>query len=179
MRIFIGIDFGEEQKEAIMKVQDNLRIIAQGRFTRAENLHLTLNFLGEVDESKLRYVFRAADEVAAETSSFSLSLGKLGQFPSGIRKIIWLGIDCSRELYDLYDRLSEKFSKLGFRKEERQYSPHLTLAREAKLEKPLDMVDVSPLSGIGMAVVTEITVFESTSRSGVLEYLPLHSAKLL
>jgi 2'-5' RNA ligase len=179
MRIFIGIDFGEGQKEAIIKVQDSLRNIAQGRFTRVQNFHLTLNFLGEVDEAKLSDVFRAADEAAAENSSFPIALGKLGQFPSGRKKIIWLGIDGSRELHDLYDRLSEKLNKLGFRKEERPYSPHLTLAREAKLEKPLDMVDVSPLSGIGMAVVSEITVFESTSRSGVLEYLPLHSAKLL
>jgi len=179
MRIFIGIDFGEGQKEAIRKVQDSLRNIAQGRFTRVQNLHLTLNFLGDVNEAKLSDVFRAVDEAAAEISSFSLSLGKLGQFPSGRRKIIWLGIDNSGELYKLYDRLSEKLSKIGFRKEDRTYSPHLTLAREAKLEKPLDMVDVSPLSGIGMAEVAEITVFESTSRSGVLEYLPLHSAKLL
>ncbi|MBP1919914.1 RNA 2',3'-cyclic phosphodiesterase [Youngiibacter multivorans] len=179
MRIFIGIDFGEGQKEAIMKVQGSLRNIAQGRFTRAQNLHLTLNFLGEVDEAKLSDVFRAVDEVAAETKFFSLAIGRLGQFPSGRKKIIWLGMEGSKELYELYDRLSEKFGKIGFMKEERPYSPHLTLAREAKLEKPLDTVDVSPLSGIGMAEVTEITVFESTSRSGVLEYLPLHSAKLL
>jgi 2'-5' RNA ligase len=179
MRIFIGIDFGEEQKEVIMKVQDNLRNIAQGRFTRAQNLHLTLNFLGEVDETKLSDVFRAVDEAAAETSSFSIALGKLGQFPSGRTKIIWLGMEGTRELYELYDRLSEKFAKIGFVKEGRPYSPHLTLAREAKLEKPLDTVDISSLSGLGMAEVTEITVFESTSRSGILEYLPLHSAKFL
>lgn len=179
MRIFIGLDFGIRQKEAIRGVQDNLRKVAEGRFTRTDNIHLTLNFLGEVDESRLKEVFAAVDEAASLTGPFSLRLGKLGYFPSGRKKIIWMGIGENSELQNLYNGLSDILEKIGFKKEERPYSPHLTLAREAKIVRPLAEVDMSPLIGNDSQEVSEITIFESTSRNGILEYLPLHSAKLL
>lgn len=179
MRIFIGLDFGIRQKEAIGQIQDNLRKVAEGRFTRTDNIHLTLNFLGEVDESRLREVFAAVDEAASVTGHFSLRLGKLGYFPSGRKKIIWLGIDECNELQNLYANLSGTLETIGFKKEERPYSPHLTLAREARIVRPMAEVDMSPLKGNDSQVVSEITVFESTNRNGILEYLPLHSAKLL
>ena len=179
MRLFIGIDFGTLQKEAIRKVQNSLRQASEGRFTRIDNIHLTLNFLGEVDESGLKEVFSAVDEAASVSRHFSLELDGLGYFPSGRKKIIWLGIDESSELQKLYASLSDALEKIGFKKDERPYSPHLTLAREARVKRPLEEVDISPLSGNGSQEVSEVIVFESTTRNGILEYLPLHTSKLL
>ncbi|ETA81900.1 RNA 2',3'-cyclic phosphodiesterase [Youngiibacter fragilis] len=179
MRIFIGIDFGIRQKEAIRRVQDSLRKAAEGRFTRTDNIHLTLNFLGEVDKERLQQVFSVVDEAASVTKAFSLRLGKLGYFPSGRKKIIWLGIEECRGLQNLYITLSDALEKIGFEKEGRDYSPHLTLVREARILRQFEDADMSPLDGNETQEVSEVTVFESTSRRGVLEYLPLHSARLI
>lgn len=179
MRVFIGIDFGERQKEALKNVQENLKLVTEGRFTRTDNIHLTLNFLGEVGEDRLQEVFAVVDEAASVTKAFSLKLGKLRYFPSGRKKIIWLGIEECSGLHNLYMTLSDALEKIGFKKEGREYSPHLTLVREARILSPFENADMSPLDGNETQEVSEVTVFESTSRRGVLEYLPLHSARLI
>lgn len=179
MRIFIGIGLGIEQKSAILKVQDELKHIASGRFTRVDNLHLTLNFLGEVDAERLVLVIKAADEAASVTECFNIEFDRLGKFPSGRKSIIWLGVSERRELLDIYSRLSERLELYGFRREERPYSPHLTLAREARLEKPLESLELSAISGTLSQHISEITVYESRSKGGLLEYVPLHVSKFI
>lgn len=99
-------------------------------YPRVEGLHLTLVFLGEVAGERLAELGEVAAAVASATQSFPLLTANVGAFPPhGSPKVIWLGLNPSTSLARLQNALAMALEPLGFPREDRPFTPHLTLAR--------------------------------------------------
>ncbi len=132
MRTFIAIEIPEEIKSALAALQNELRrTAAVVSWTKPENIHLTLKFLGEIEEQKLGQIERACLETAAETASFTLNLSDAGVFPHHKQpRVIWVGLGGeTASLTDLQSRLDQRLSALGFERETRPFQAHLTIGR--------------------------------------------------
>lgn len=132
LRLFFAVELPEELLEAVQVAGAELRSRwPQGRWTRPENQHLTLKFLGATPEEDLAGVLRAGAEVARAHTAAEVALADLGAFPSARRaRVLWLGVsDPSGVLAALAGGLSAALEPLGFASEARPFVPHLTLAR--------------------------------------------------
>lgn len=108
-------------------------VTKEPRWVRAENLHVTLKFLGEVDEGRLAAVQGALGQVRSE-ALVRLEFRGLGFFPNEKHpRVFWAGMEVSPNLKMLAGDIEAAMEKLGIPREKREFSPHLTLAR---FEKP-------------------------------------------
>ena len=132
-RTFIGIDIGDAiRTNTTALIKDLSKTGAAVKWVAPESMHVTLLFLGEVDDRELHAVCKAVKEVAGGEPPFPLRVSGLGAFPTARRpKILWAGIvEGVEPLQRLNAALEERMLELGcYRKEERGYSPHLTLGR--------------------------------------------------
>ncbi|MCX6749499.1 MAG: RNA 2',3'-cyclic phosphodiesterase [Candidatus Pacearchaeota archaeon] len=121
IRAFISIDLPENIRKEIEKIQKKLPAF-EGKFTELENLHLTLKFLGDVDEKILIEIKRRLREI--KIKKFETRVSELGSFSPNYIKIIWVKLDNCGHLQRIID---EKLSGI-FEKEER-FMGHVTIAR--------------------------------------------------
>ena len=131
MRLFIAINFDQETKDKLLQVQSRLKKLGRGNFSREENLHLTLAFLGEVPEDKLEDVKVAMDQV--KFPQLELTFHDVGYFVSGREKPsqLWkISLKYSRKLEKVHDELIASLRKAGFSPDAKSFKPHVTLARE-------------------------------------------------
>lgn len=127
MRLFISIEPPGPAKERLFALQKELKLLGRGRFTPAENLHLTLAFLGETPSGQ---VDTAQDAMArAAGRAFSLCISRLGCFHRPEGDIVWAGPEPSVPLSALQRRLCRELSAEGFDLPKRPFAPHITLAR--------------------------------------------------
>ena len=140
MRAFIAIELPSEIKQGIARVQEQLRETgAAANWTRPEGIHLTLKFLGEVPEERVSDIMTALTGAAKGSGKMNLGVAGAGAFPSGKNpRVLWLGVTGDVEkLGSLQAAVEDAMMGLGFEREERTFSPHLTLAR-IKFPKPRD-----------------------------------------
>lgn len=132
-RTFLGIDVGDPIRTAAVALQQKLaRSGATVNWVPAENLHITLLFLGEVDDRDLPAVCRAVAAAARREPPFELRVCGVGAFPTPRRpRTVWAGVaDGAAELTRLHTALEAPLLDLGaYRREERAFTPHLTLGR--------------------------------------------------
>ena len=129
MRLFTGIDLSPEVRNAIDKLLAKLRPQARIRWSPVENLHITTKFIGAWPEEKLPSLKEALAEVPVPPP-FEIGIGGLGWFPNPHSpRVFWAGIDAPAALADLAAATEERLSDLGIAREDRKFSPHLTLAR--------------------------------------------------
>jgi len=131
MRLFVAIDLPSNIKKKLANIQARLKEANAGvRFVSPEGIHLTLKFLGEVAEDRVGKVIEALAENVPRISPFNLKVEGLGAFPSISRpRVVWAGVKAPDELLTLAEEIEKAMVKLGFPKEERDFSPHLTLCR--------------------------------------------------
>ncbi|NTW57773.1 MAG: RNA 2',3'-cyclic phosphodiesterase [Nitrospirae bacterium] len=140
MRLFIAIELPDEIKQGIAGIQEQLRKAgAIAGWTRPEGIHLTLKFLGEVPEAKAQEIMQALDAAVKGTGKLSLTVEGTGMFPNVKNPhVLWIGVGGDIErLAGLQASIEDAMDKVGFEREERKFSPHLTLAR-IKFPKPRD-----------------------------------------
>lgn len=134
MRLFIGIEFPPAIVDALFALQGELRkLVQKGRFPAKENLHLTLQFLGETPESRITDISRRLEAVASRHVPFRLLMGdRLGYFgPVASVRVVWLGVQGElTALSALRVSVSAAMREAGFVDEDRAYNPHITLARD-------------------------------------------------
>ena len=130
MRSFIAIDIPEEIKEKIMMVAKELeeKIKGNAKFVERENLHITLKFLGEIEENKVQEIKKIINSISI--SPFRIKLRGIGVFPNeNFIRVIWIGGE-SKELEKIVDHLNKELEKnLKIRTEEQKFTIHLTIAR--------------------------------------------------
>lgn len=167
-RTFIAVEVGEAIRDRAVALQEALaKTGAQVKWVTPESMHVTLLFLGEVDDRDLHPVCRAVRDVAAAEPPFSLAVSGAGAFPNARHpKILWAGItDGVEPLKRLYDALETKMLDLGcYRKEERGYTPHLTLGRvKGESDGNLLAPELAKRAGwdAGRVAVEEVLVFSS------------------
>lgn len=132
MRLFVAVELPDRLRTAVV---DRATRAASGlpraSWVRAENLHLTLAFLGELRPDELPRLATALADVAKSARAFTLQLEGAGCFPpSGRARVAWLGFARAPEVIDLQGRLATALrSAVGFEPDRRGYTPHLTVAR--------------------------------------------------
>jgi len=138
LRAFIAIELSGELKRQISELQADLKRQAPElqalSWVRPEGIHLTLRFLGDMDERQIEPLTNVLKAAAATVPVFRLELRGLGGFPTSARtRVLWLGLTGDAEaisaLHHLQATIEQEVVGLGFAGEERAFTPHLTLAR--------------------------------------------------
>lgn len=133
MRLFVAILFPEEVKNRLLDEIGRLRRAAErGNFTRRENLHMTLAFLGEVPPQKVPKIRAAMDEAGAQSGKCTLKFTGFGRFRGRNGDLIFMKTDGGRALTDMQARLAGALKAAGFALEDRAFRPHITLGREVR-----------------------------------------------
>lgn len=182
-RVFIAINLPEEIKRELSKYQEKWPELP-AKWIAKDNLHITLEFLGDLTEEELGEVCIIAKEVSKRHSSFSLNLDKVLYGPSKKLppKMVWAEGEKSDDLLDLKEDLQEYLlEKIAFKPEVRGFVPHITLARikewEWKKIEPEERPEVSDDIDL-IFTVESIEVMESELRKGGPEYTVIESHSL-
>ena len=133
VRAFIAIELPGQIKAALSQLQDDLKTSksAAVKWVAPEVIHLTLKFLGNVDEAEIPALNKALSEAVKGVAPFYLELGEPGTFPSSqAPRVVWIGVGGETEpLLTLHKNIDHVLTSLGFPPEKRAFSPHLTLGR--------------------------------------------------
>ncbi len=129
MRVFIGIDLDPEVRARISRFLDGVQGFApDARWVRPESLHVTLKFIGEQKPEQVESIADRLRQV--EASAFEIRSGGYGFFPTAkAPRVFWIGIHAAPQLAELAGSIDMATAELGIPREDRPYSPHLTLAR--------------------------------------------------
>jgi 2'-5' RNA ligase len=126
-RLFFALWPESDESEAFATLANSIRL-RKGRMHHPDDLHMTLVFLGMVEEERLPCIYQAADSIQA--SAFDLRIDRLGYWPRP--GIVWCGPDSApKALYSLVGDLQQRLVDCGFTPERRSYKPHVTLYRKA------------------------------------------------
>lgn len=129
MRLFIALDIDDEIRARIARFVDGVCNFApDARWVHPESLHVTLKFIGEQPEGAVETIKQALTEIAAKPAN--IQFRGYGFFPTAkSARVFWIGMEAGPELAGLAANVDGKMAGLGIAKEERAFSPHLTLAR--------------------------------------------------
>lgn len=180
-RLFAAVSIPHEHLAWLEESTEGLRELwPQARWTPPENQHVTLKFLGTTPPDRLEPISRVMKMVASGRPGAEMSLGQLGSFPSSTRvRVLWAGLDDPDELLaGLAGDLGSALEPLGYRVEEREFRPHLTLARFREPVRPADPLPELDRGSLPPFPVNSIELFRSHlspkgARYEVLESFPL------
>ena len=184
MRLFVALEIPSAVRDNLAALIEELRAADaaatknKARWVRAENLHLTLKFIGNVDAGKLDTIRAALGEVSA-SGAVELRFRGVGFFPNEKRpRVLWAGIVASANLAPLAAELQARLEKLGIPRETREFAPHLTLARfdpPGISEKLQSAARENTAREFGAVRTGEFHLFESKTRPTGAEYTRLSS----
>ena len=137
MRLFVALEIPSAVRQNLATLLDSMRAVTkEPRWVRAENLHVTLKFLGEIAETKVDAVRSALTAIHSD-KIIALDFRGLGFFPDEKHpRVFWAGLEASPNLKALAGDIEGAMEKLGIPHEKREFSPHLTLARFERLRLP-------------------------------------------
>jgi len=171
MRTFIAITLPKEIGDSLSRLQEQLKTSgADVKWVNPQNIHLTLKFLGEIDDKKLDKVNQILDDVIKDKNNFYIRLSSIGAFPKiNFPRVIWIGIDKGdMETKQIAKVLEERVAKTGIPSESRPFSSHITLGRvrsslnRERLVKNLDNLVHNFGEENLEFLVDRITLFKST-----------------
>lgn len=174
MRAFVAVPLGEEVVRAAARLSGELRrrLSEQGysaKWVPPANLHVTVRFLGSMDEAQLPAVAEVLGPLVARHASFLATLRGIGCFPDPRRpSVLWAGLDQgAAQLERLAAEVNQGLDGLGFPEQDRPFHPHVTLARARRGAPPPDLsalVAEHAAVELGSTVVREVVLFRSTLR---------------
>jgi 2'-5' RNA ligase len=133
IRAFIAVDMPESIRSKIKNLQEGVDINGL-KFVDPAIIHLTLKFLGDTPQKKIDDVCRVLE--AIETSRFEVTVACMGAFPNLKNpRIIWIGLSQDSKLERIAENIEDRLSKLGFEREKRKFTSHLTIARVKRAGK--------------------------------------------
>ena len=172
MRLFTAICFDEETKTALFAAENFAKNFSEGNFSEKENLHLTLVFIGETERTE--EIKSALSEI--EFPAFGFRISGTGTFEKGI---FWAGTEENKNLEKLRKTVFEKLKGLGFELEEREFVPHITLARKFKPGENFSFEEAGKFLPEKAVFPNRISLMKSERIDGVLRYTEIYSKKLL
>lgn len=133
IRTFIAIKIPEDIQEKLSDLQEKLQQAeAHVSWVKPDNIHLTLKFLGNIEEDQIPAIVSSLKESVKVVTPFQLQIGYAGAFPN-IRfpRVVWIGVtdDENGSLKALQTDLNERLARVGFKEENGRFNPHLTLGR--------------------------------------------------
>ncbi|HXZ28594.1 MAG TPA: RNA 2',3'-cyclic phosphodiesterase [Terriglobales bacterium] len=187
MRTFVAVDIPEEVRQKLARFVEGVRGFApEARWVNPASLHVTLKFLGEIHEGKVAEVKQALAAVAGEVSQISF-LGT-GFFPTvKAARVFWVGVEADEKLAALAAAVDAALAPLGIAREERAFTPHLTLARtgsgrpqrgrgdrnNASFQKLQEKLAALPAPEFGTMSAREFFLYESKLAAGGAVYSKL------
>ena len=188
IRAFIAIDLPQPIQDSIEKQTARLQKTLGDqiiRWTSIQNMHLTLKFLGNIPASHVDFLKQMLTQTADSHSAFDLQIGGIGSFPNGkMPRILWLGVQPPAVLTSLQKNVEDGASRLGYEKEARAFSPHLTLGRVRQNIHPDDLQKIRlalenfQLGKIDPARVDSVHLYQSDLNSEGSIYTKLFSVPL-
>lgn len=187
LRAFIAVEIPVEIQQNIHKETSNFRkgIDSLVRWVPADNMHLTLKFLGDVSPSSMEFLIQMLRNEADNIPTFGLQLTTLGSFPNLRQpRVIYIGIQAPAALDALQRGVESAARRLGYESEERPFSAHLTLGRvkqnitavdQQKIRRAIEGTQVDVL---GTARVDSVHLYKSELKPGGSVYTRLYSAPL-
>lgn len=185
MRCFIAIPLTTDTHQELSQIQSQLKETeADVGWVKTDNIHLTLKFLGEIEEQKIKTISKELKELTNKYTSFETCMGKLGTFPSiSNPKVIWIGINKNEDkITNLQKGIEDVITPLGFEKETRPFHPHLTLGRvrgKKNIQKLVDKLKSLPLPQFKPIMVDRIILFQSILKPTGAEYTALDEFPLV
>jgi 2'-5' RNA ligase len=179
LRTFIALDLPAGVQEALDKFEKALqKAQAPISWIRPERIHLTLKFLGDVAPERIPEIQRSLGIVAGTMSPFRLQASGCGAFPSLRQmRVIWVGLQGDGPaLNNLQEGVEEAMVRLGFRREDRPFRPHLTLGRvkgRQHLRHLQDLLIAHQSFEAEAFDVTELVLYKSELRPEGARYTPL------
>ncbi len=183
IRTFICFELPKDVQREIGELQSRLKGLGRGvRWVRPQGIHLTLKFLGDVEEELIDAIGEGVAKASQGTSPIAITLKGSGAFPNFKRpRVFWVGVDePSGQLIRLQAAIEDELAGLGFDKEQRSFSPHLTIGR-VRSHDGLNAV-INALQEIKLEPMTftanRVVVMQSQLRPGGSVYTPLKTIKL-
>jgi 2'-5' RNA ligase len=185
MRCFIAIEVAPAIRQKLAEVTLKLRRALRGsrggiKWVEPDLMHLTLRFLGDIDEATLATVRGIVDEVAVAHKGFELSVEGVGCFGKPAR-VVWVGMNDNPALIVLQADLEGRLAAAGFAAEERPFSAHLTLARVKDPAAGKDMpglIEADRTTRFGSFGVDALRVFRSELTPQGPIYTVIHTSQL-
>ena len=188
LRSFIAVEIPAEIQNAIADALASLKKTLPKpliRWVAPQNVHLTLKFLGDVSPANLERLAETLKAEAASHEMFSISVGGLGAFPNPRRaRVIWIGLDAPPALAALQRGVDAAAAQLGYPKEERPFSPHLTIGRVAQTASASDLqrirsaLESTKVGILGTVRVQAIHIFKSDLQPGGSVYTLLYTLSM-
>ena len=173
MRAFIALELPEAFADEVAALSRRLAAVCAGRFVADENHHLTLAFLGEVDEAGVRSAMSALDDACAGVGPVRVAATGLGTFGRARDATLWLGIEKDPRLMELAARVREELSARGLTYDEKDFLPHVTLARRARVPRG----ELGELAFPLPDEATRVTLYRSILEPGGARYKPLYTVE--
>ncbi|MGD0750183.1 MAG: RNA 2',3'-cyclic phosphodiesterase [Anaerolineales bacterium] len=188
LRSFIAIEIPAEIQNAIAHSIASIKSTLPKpliRWVAPHNVHLTLKFLGDVSPANLERLADTLKEEAASHKMFTVSVGGLGAFPTQRRaRVIWIGLEAPPALESLQRCVDAATVQLGYPREDRPFSPHLTIGRVAQTASGSDLQQIrSALESIKVGIlgtirVQAIHIFKSDLQPGGSVYTLLYTLSM-
>jgi len=187
IRSFIAVPLERQLLQQIARISQMLKETMRGgvSWVQPASIHLTLKFLGEIQPGKIAEVKNALHAVVPKFEQFELDAAGLGCFPNKNRpRVVWVGLRAPVELDHLQKSIEDACVELGFEREQRKFSPHLTLGRVKPYARPEDILCLQqaleriPAINLGVTHACEVVLFKSDLQPSGAIYSPLISVKL-
>ncbi|GAK61221.1 2'-5' RNA ligase [Candidatus Vecturithrix granuli] len=186
IRSFIAIKIPDTIQEKLAGIQEKLKQAdAHISWVNSENIHLTLKFLGNIQEKQVADIIAAIKESVQNIAPFQLQIGYAGAFPN-IRfpRVIWVGVtdDEQNSLKTLQEDLESRLTRLGFESEQGRFQPHLTLGRvrsQKNRSNLLRAIESMTNVWVGEIPVKAIYLVQSELKPTGSEYTDLAEVKIL
>ena len=185
LRTFVAVEVTDEVRQGVARLVARLQATgASVRWVASKNVHLTLNFLGDVDVARTHEVCNAVAEAAAQVLPFELELRGAGAFPNVNRpRTLWVGVGSGAEqLGKLHANVEGALAQLGFPKEQRRFRGHLTIGRarqgHAGMPELAELLRKNEEAAFGVAPVREVLIFSSRLGREGAKYEALGHARL-
>lgn len=182
IRAFIAIELSppiqKQLEQIVLDLQQNAS--RHVKWVKPENIHLTLKFLGESRPDELDRLSAEIRPIASAARPIELRIHGLGAFPNFKRpRVIWIGVQAPPSLTRLQQALEDAAEKIGYPREERTFSPHLTLGRVNREASPAELVRLGetiaqkPVGTLGSMTVSHLILFRSVLKPAGAVYTPL------
>ncbi|MFZ0638231.1 MAG: RNA 2',3'-cyclic phosphodiesterase [Candidatus Acidiferrales bacterium] len=183
MRLFVALDVPEETRRALRAVTEDFSVVCRGaRWVRPEGVHITLKFIGDVEDARLADIQEKLSGVHRE-KAIDMAFRQFGFFPNEKRpRVFYVGIGAGQELGALAGEIETRLEPLGIAKEERVFQPHLTLARFKSNEGLPELrkeIASLPAQDFGGGVAAEFHLYQSVLQSGGAVYRKLSTYRFV
>ena len=185
IRSFVAIEFPSSTQDVIIRQTSDLRKHYPNpviRWVKPGNIHLTLKFLGNPEQTDLEKLASALTHEASQVEPFSISFTSLGMFPNPKNpRIIWIGVNSPSILGELQKQVETITLRHGFQTEKRPFSPHISLGRIVSRDSITNIENLTlelgsvNVSNIDKVKISAIRIFKSDLRANGPIYTSIHN----